>query len=109
MAKRSKELQKRDKLFAKQRATRGWDDSDTWCLDDTIIEFVLPRLKRFKQLNDGHPGMFKSMKEWNKVLSKMIRGFEIAQKGAYSMSDKERSEAQEGINLFSEHFFKLWW
>lgn len=109
MAKRSKALKERDKLFAKQRAKRGWDDSDTWSLDDTIVEFVLPRLKRFKKLNNGYPGEFHSLKEWNKILSKMIRGFKLAKKGAYNMSDQEKLESQEGINLFAQYFFYLWW
>ena len=31
-----------------QRKTRGFDDSDLWSLDNTIMKFVLPRLKAFR-------------------------------------------------------------
>lgn len=36
--------------FLRQRITRGWDDSETWSLDSKITEFILPRLKRFKEI-----------------------------------------------------------
>ena len=37
--------------FKEQRKERGFDDTETWCLDSTITSFVLPRLERFKELN----------------------------------------------------------
>ena len=39
--------------FLWQRWTRGFDDSETWSLYDTIARFILPRLKRFKEIADG--------------------------------------------------------
>lgn len=39
-----------------QRIIRGWDDSDTYSLDDTFYKWLLPRLKRFKELNICFPG-----------------------------------------------------
>ena len=44
-----------------QRRTRGWDDSDTWALDMTMAELMLPRFKRFRELHKtrcGPSGVF---------------------------------------------------
>jgi len=38
-----------------QRLTRGWDDSDTWSLDVSVAKFLLPRLKRYRELRQGVP------------------------------------------------------
>ena len=103
-----REKAKRDKEFAKQRKTRGWDDSETWSLDNTIAKFVLPRLKRFKEVNGGTPFNL-TAKEWNKILDQMIKAFEIYARGAWDMKDKEVKIAEKGMMLFSKHFGELWW
>ena len=87
--------------FFFQRRIRGFDDSELWSLDQTILEFILPRLKRFRALRKvGWPGPCaiydlsyeeyekltgpaqlaldeKSHHEWNKMLDRMIRGIEL--------------------------------
>jgi len=37
----------RSKQWKKERKTRGFDDTELWSLGDTIVEFILPRLKAF--------------------------------------------------------------
>jgi len=37
---------KREIDFIKQRIERGFDDSETWSLRDSMALFILPRLKR---------------------------------------------------------------
>lgn len=99
-----------------QRRTRGWDDSDTWSLDVTIAEFVLPRLRRLKELNDGYPCKLddfddeKGMKEWNEKLDAMIEAFEIACTEDWSFLEGERAEKfNHGFDLFAKHYRELWW
>ena len=41
---------KREIDFIKQRLERGFDDSETWSLRDTIALFILPRLKRYQEI-----------------------------------------------------------
>ena len=73
--------------FAWQRKTRGFDDSETWNLDNTIANFVLPRLKRYKELNNGCPildGFDESLdenndkmhEEWNRIIDRIIFSLE---------------------------------
>ncbi len=84
-----------------QRRRRGFDDSELWSLDDTILQFILPRLKRFRAKERvGWPGpqaIFnidydkyealsdeeqddlsdRSLEEWDRILDKMIRAIEL--------------------------------
>jgi hypothetical protein len=70
-----------------QNLTRCWNDSDTWGLDNTFAQFVLPRLRRFKELNNGVPGNFEinklnggdfeeQKKEWDAILDKIVEAFD---------------------------------
>ena len=38
-----------------QRRNRGWDDSETWGLDTTLAFWIVPRLKRLKEVTNGKP------------------------------------------------------
>ncbi len=103
-----KRLAKRDKLFAKQLKDRGWTDEDTWSLDWVIAKHILPRLKRFKEIQNGYPNG-ETEKSWNKKLDTMIKAFEVAANDPWSMSEKQEKTANEGLKLFAENYFNLWW
>ena len=91
-----------------QRLTRGWDDGDTYSLDCTITEFVLPRLKRFKELNFGFPyGL--TEESWDEILDKMILAFEIHEKSLEKISGEEIEKMKEGLELFGKYYTNLWW
>ena len=98
-----------------QRRVRGWDDSDTWSLDWTMAKFILPRLKLFKKVNNGHPGNL-TEESWDEMIDKMIFAMQLLADGRwdYDSDDIEKSRAdwdkvQEGLNLFGEYFQHLWW
>lgn len=99
---------------------------DTWALDITIAEFILPRLKLFKKLNNGYPGRNEetnTFEKWDNLLDKMIWSFEqIAnnyeiysnlvmvnnpnlQKEYHEIDDK----IQEGLMLFAKYYQDLGW
>lgn len=107
---------KREKLFAKQRMERGFDDSETWSLRDTIGNFTLPRLKRFREITPTHsdtpeyPGEL-SRTEWLEILDKMIIAFEllVRDKGSFILNEEEEKQYKEGMDLFHEYFLGLWW
>jgi hypothetical protein len=100
---------KRHIRFLLQRILRGFDDSDTWSLDYSVAKLILPRLKRFREVTIGYPGQM-SEQEWDVILLKMIAAFEFAaSEERWSASHTEYHKHQEGINLFAEHFWHLWW
>lgn len=81
---------------------------DTWNLDITIAEFILPRLKLFKEVADCFPAKLDSMEEWHDILDKMIDAFYLIS------TDKRKTEAdnnaiEEGLGLFKRYYHSLWW
>lgn len=76
--------------FLWQRWTRGFDDSETWSLDSTISYFILPRLKRFKEIyNNGNKGAV-----WlpGCIHNKFKEGYELNQYG--DIKDKKIRKIQ---------------
>ena len=101
---------KREKEFSKQRIERGFDDSETWSLDSSIASFTVPRLKRFKEVNNGAPFQL-NIEEWNIILDKMITSFELIleNSGSCIWNEGEEKQVNEGLDLFRNYFFDLWW
>ena len=89
--------------YRKQLEERGFADSENWNLDFTIACFILPRLKAFKKQDGGYPGSFKSCRDWELVLNKMIKALESIVEG----KNNDRVE-KEGLKLLFEKFHCLW-
>lgn len=117
---------KRIPIFMKQIKERGFDDTETWSLCDTILSFTLPRLKQFREshcntvpnleLSDEEKksrdfnDTFLSFDEWNEKLDKMIEAIEIRLGDkSYGPNDPEWKKTDEGFDLFFMYFFELWW
>lgn len=51
---------------------------ETWSLDVNLAKYIIPRLKKFKKLNNGYPGReeMDTPKKWDEALDKMIQAFE---------------------------------
>ncbi len=106
--------------FFFQRLSRGgWDDSATWSLDDHLAPIILPRLKRFKELNQhAWPGEQadgsgpKTWEEWQGMLDAMIFAFEWdcdEERKYYSdYSEETYKKVEEGHLLFGKWFNALW-
>ena len=100
----------RDVDYAKQRQLTGFDDSETWSLTDTICRFIIPRLKRFKDVNKGIP-LALTIDEWNTIIDKMLLAFELTTRedGSRIWNDEESKQVDEGLDLFRKWFMALWW
>ena len=82
---------------------------DTWNLDWAIAKFIHPRLVRFKEVTNCHPCLL-SEQEWDDVLDKMIKAFElIITKDLWSISAEEEKQINDGLDLFRKWYFDLWW
>lgn len=124
-------------LYARQREERGFDDTELWNLDTTIVEFVLPRLIAFKEDLEknfaGYPSLLcrdypdipedKLDDKWLEILDKMIAAFkavhdedeyidrQFAEKDMEKRweMDKERDKIiSEGLQLFGRYLLCLW-
>lgn len=96
--------------YTKQRKSRGFDDSETWSLTDTICRFIIPRLKRFKDINDAVPYPL-TRDKWNDIIDKMLLAFELTTRedGSRIWNDEESKQIDKGLDLFRKWFMALWW
>ena len=111
---------KRYKKYVKQLKDKGFCDPETWNLDVAMAYFILPRLKRFKELNNGYPGEI-TPEKWDEVLDKMIFAFDfILNEDDIKLGKDDFDEAikdwekayekyKEGMLLFGAYFRHLWW
>jgi hypothetical protein len=115
---------KRRVKFWWQRQTRGFDDSETWSLDNTLAGMIWPRIARLKELNTGYPcdiaydyGDEEGPKKWNEYLDKMILAFKLIEEdkcffGEPNWREKEEEQERkidEGLDLFRKYYRNLWW
>lgn len=102
------------KMWEEQRLTRGFDDTELWNLDMTILEFIKPRLKAFKEQTDSMPvdSKFKTLDEWRAEIDKMIYWIENKtndERVIYEKSPKNKEKYEEGKQAFIKYFNFLWW
>ncbi len=106
-----KECEERKKKLQKDLEENGIDVSETWNLDFTLSHLILPRLEIFRDNLHGYPSNLKSMKEWKKILNKMIYSFKSSindYENLESDSKKEFKKIQEGFDLFGKYYMNLW-
>ncbi len=107
----AKERKSKKKLRT-QIKERGFDDSECWNLDHTIVQFALPRIKRLKEITNGYPSDL-TEEAWDEVLDKMIWSMEALIKDDtldfFDLLDPAYSQRfQEGFTLFGKYFCNLW-
>jgi hypothetical protein len=93
-------------LYKYQKIFRGFGDNELWNFDTTIAKYIVPRLKRFKELQHGYPANLKE-EEWNEILDQIIYSFEL------KLDDKEfdeelRADYELGLIYFAKYFDHLW-
>jgi hypothetical protein len=107
------DIERRKKYFF-QRKLVGFDDTELWSLDHTIIKFILPRLKAFLTAECGlHPiDSFESKEEkenfrkFKKDLRFIIKSFS-EYKDCFSGGEKLEN-VKKSFVLLAEHFGGLW-
>lgn len=107
------------------------DEQDTWNLDYSLSQVIIPALKKYIELN-GTGGPFVDNKDvpqhlhrpeglheftvdehwsarWQYVLNEMLWAFEwgVSSEDIFSLS-WERERAKNGRRLFAEYFHGLW-
>ena len=94
--------------FLWQRFRYGFSNRELWNLDYTVAKFILPRLKRFREISGGYPAQL-SEQEWNAVLDKMIIAFQLITNGDRWVEHEEIVRIDEGLELFGKWFPHLWY
>jgi len=97
----------------------GISPDETWNLDVTMAEFILPRLKLFKKLTNVFPSELqelypndedKAVEAWNKILDEMIYSFEkISQRWEIDIDKNQWDKINDGLEKFASWYHHLWW
>lgn len=82
-------------------------DEEIWCLYLTVINFMLPRLIKFREYHKDFPAG-SSEEKWNEILDEIIWMSEeiVKNEGTCGIEDVERFK--EAYKLFCEYFLDLW-
>ena len=109
-----KDLSTRE-IYKQQRFEQGFDDTETWHMDRTIALFIIPRLKKFIEINNGIP-VGETVESYNEKLKFIISAFEnyYATNRYYeSVDDAERKQltddVKKAVEYLSKLWFELWW
>ena len=109
-----KDLATREK-YKQQRFEQGFDDTETWHMDRTIALFIIPRLKKFIELNNGIP-TGETVESYDEKLKFIISAFEnyyATNKYYESVDDAERKQltddVKQAVEYLSKLWFEMWW
>ena len=97
-------------MYKQQRFENGFDDTETWHMDRTIALFIIPRLKKFIQVNNGIPNG-ETIETYNEKLNFIISTFEnyyATNKYYESVDDNERKQLTDDVKIALEYLTKLW-
>lgn len=85
-------------------------EEELWALNTTIAKFILPRIKKFKELTPACP-LGLSGKEWKKILDDIIYAMEYYANDRYEALDSpvDYGKINRGAKLLGERFEYLWW
>lgn len=111
-----------NKRIRKKKGLSKIREEECWALNVNLAKHILPRLIRYKQVNQmSYPFGFNSLEEWHEAIDKMIWSFEKVIKDDWNSSDilsnnnwnieKYKSEKErylEGMHLFADYFNDLW-
>ena len=102
-------------MYKQQRFEQGFDDTETWHMDRTIALFIIPRLKKFIELNNGIPSG-ETVESYDEKLKFIISAFEnyyATNKYYDSVDDSERKQltddVKKAVEYLSKLWFELWW
>ena len=88
----------------------GFDDTETWHLDRTMALFIIPRLKRFMEVNNGIANG-ETEESYYEKLRFIIQAFEnyyATDKYFNSVDIEERKKLTDDVRLAVEYLSKLW-
>jgi hypothetical protein len=90
---------------------------DVWNLDVEFAEFIIPRLKILKKIQNGVPGALvddnesfsESLNKYHQILDDIIAGFKIIKKSDnYTFKPEKLKKVQKSLDLFAKHLTGMW-
>ena len=99
---------KREVDYSKQRIERGFDDSETWSLRDSIANFIIPRLERYEEIAKD---FLKREPELTEDIDYLLRAMKLIARdnGVCIFNEEEERIVEKGLESFPKVFMSLWW
>ncbi len=102
-------------MYKQQRFENGFDDTETWHIDRTLALFIIPRLKRFVEVNNGIANG-ETEESYYEKLRFIIEAFEnyyATDKYFNSVDIEERKkltdDVKQAVEYLSKLWFEMWW
>jgi len=97
----------RQQAWERQYFERGFDDTVTWSLDEMLIKWLTPRLKKFLEFSEDFTG---DNDEFHKDVKEMLKGFEFYLSDEFDEIDKKHvKKVDKSFKLLAKNYKKLWW
>ena len=113
-----KDISLREKIkYFTQRGERGYSDYDLPEFRNYLSSAIVRGLTDFIKMNTSiptdiymrHKSEDAALKEWNDIINKIIKAFEIIeQEREFEMSDEDKKAYMDGMDLFRVYIFDLW-
>ena len=93
----------------------GFDDTETWHMDRTMALFIIPRLKRFMEVNNGiaNGETEQSYDEKLRFIIQALENYYATDQYFNSVDIEERKKLTDDVRLavdyLSKLWFELWW
>ena len=82
-----------------------------WSLNDTLLRYILPRIRAFRDMKPmGYPGSIDET-EWERILNDMVDGFELMKIGldcSRALTQREWKQVVRAKSLFAKWWLALW-
>lgn len=101
----------RQEKWKKQREERGFDNTELWSFDVTVIRYLTPRLQAFKEIIVHYPNYFNSLDEWKQTIDTIIKGFSNYihyTENEILWDGHNDEEFENSLDLFFKHFRHFW-
>lgn len=101
--------EKQKEIHRQRRFEFGFDDTETWHLDCTMALFIIPRLKRFMEVNNGIANG-ETEESYYEKMRFIVQAFEnyYATDKYYKAESEERKKLTDDVRLAVEYLSKLW-
>lgn len=101
-------LQRQYKNF-RFKTKHGFKTIELFNLNYATAEFMLPKLKLFKETTYSYPAGLSSLKKWKNILDKIIFSLESEiNQFDRGYSKKDYKKINEGFELLGKYFRDLW-
>src|ERR1019366_2702358 len=104
LAQEMSEDDKRQGAWAKQRISRGFDNTELWNLDIAFAKLMLPRVKEFVEYA---PPYFEQ-KSWRRDMTLIINGLELIASGECVFNQKQEKTIRLGLKSFIRNIRSMW-